>query len=318
MRTPPMPSTISWESRYRSSPPYSVSVRRRSASSLLGRSVSSRSVSTSAPEMLVSLMASLQGASGLAVGNAIGSNIANIALVLGATAVVMPIDLRSETLRREMPALLAITLLGVMLFLDGYLSRLDGFVLLGGLVLLMYWITKLGFRSPASDPIQAEYAAEIPTGISTPVAIGWLALGLAVLLLGSNLLVWGAESIARAVGVSDLLIGLTIVAVGTSLPELAVSIVSALKNEHGLAIGNIIGSNMFNTLAVLGISGVAGPAAFETDVLNLHLPVMIGFTLVLFTMAYDFSGRGRVNRVEGGALLIAFAVYQYYIFAKSI
>ncbi len=274
--------------------------------------------STSAPEILVSVMSSLQGTPGLAIGNAIGSNVANIALVLGATAAVMPINLRSETLRREMPALLAITLLAVMLFLDAYLSRVDGFVLLAGLVLLMYWITKLGFRSTATDPIQAEYEAEIPSGVSMPMAVGWLALGLIVLLLGANLLVWGAESIARALGVSDLIIGLTIVAVGTSLPELAVSIVSALKNEHGLAIGNIVGSNMFNTLAVIGVAGVIHPAPFETEVLTLHLPVMIGFTLVLFTMAYDFSGRGRINRVEGYALVIAFATYHYYIFSRSL
>lgn len=273
---------------------------------------------TSAPEVLVSITASLQAAPGLALGNAVGSNIANIALVLGTAAVVMPINMRSETLRREMPALLAVTLLAVMLFLDGYLSRLDGLVLTAGLVLLLYWIAKLGFRSAATDPIQAEYDAEIPTGVATSSALAWLMVGFAVLLLGANLLVWGAESIAKGLGVSDVIIGLTIVAVGTSLPELAVTVVSALKNEHGLAIGNIIGSNMFNTLAVVGPAAAIYPMEVDEQMLSLHLPVMIGLTLVLFTMAYDFSGRGRINRTEGAFLVAAFATYHYYIFSQTL
>lgn len=273
---------------------------------------------TSAPEVLVSITASLQAAPGLALGNAVGSNIANIALVLGTAAVVMPINMRSETLRREMPALLAVTLLAVMLFLDGYLSRLDGLVLTVGLVLLLYWIVKLGFRSAATDPIQAEYDAEIPTGVATSSALAWLGVGFAVLLLGANLLVWGAESIAKGLGVSDVIIGLTIVAVGTSLPELAVTVVSALKNEHGLAIGNIIGSNMFNTLAVVGPAAAIYPMEVDEQMLSLHLPVMIGLTLVLFTMAYDFSGRGRINRTEGAFLVAAFATYHYYIFSQTL
>jgi len=274
--------------------------------------------STSAPEILVSVMSSLQGTPGLAIGNAIGSNIANIALVLGATAAVMPIDLRSETLRREMPALLAITLLSVMLFLDAYLSRVDGFVLLAGLVLLMYWITKLGFRSTATDPIQAEYEAEIPSGVSMPMAVGWLALGLVVLLLGANLLVWGAESIARVLGVSDLIIGLTIVAVGTSLPELAVSLASALKGEYGLAIGNIVGSNIFNLLAVIGVAATIAPAGLPPTVLSLHIFVMVAFTLVLFAMTYDYDGKSDLSRPEGVALFAAYVTYSGYVVAQNL
>jgi len=273
---------------------------------------------TSAPEVMVSITASLQASPGLALGNAVGSNIANIALVLGTAAIVMPIDMRSDTLRREMPALLAVTLLSVMLFIDGFLSRLDGIVLMLGLVMLLYWIVKLGFRSAATDPIQAEYDAEIPSGVKTSSALTWLGIGFLVLILGSNLLVWGAESIARGIGVSDVIIGLTIVAVGTSLPELAVTVVSALKNEHGLAIGNIIGSNMFNTLAVIGPAAAIYPIDVGQDMLSLHLPVMIGLTLVLFTMAYDFSGRGRINRTEGVFLLAAFAGYHYYVFTQTL
>ena len=268
---------------------------------------------TSAPEVLVSVVASLQGAPTLAVGNAVGSNTANIGLVLGATALLQPLDVKSQTLRRELPALLAVTLFSFMLFVDGHLSRVDGLVFLSGLAILMYWIVTLGFRSPASDPISAEYAAEIPSDMSMVRALTWLTVGLLVLLVGSNLLVNGAESLARALGVSDLIIGLTIVAIGTSLPELAVSVVSTLKGEHGLALGNIIGSNMFNLLAVVGVAASIAPTDVDHKLITFHFPVMVGLTLVLFVMAYNYSGKGRINRVEGGALLLAFFAYHGYV-----
>ena len=268
---------------------------------------------TSAPEILVSVVASLQGASTLAVGNAVGSNIANVGLVLGATALLRPIAVKSQTLRRELPALLAVTLLSFMLFVDGYLSRVDGLVFLAGLAILMYWIVSLGMRSSTSDPITAEYAAEIPTDVSMLRALFWLVVGLIVLLIGSNLLVNGAESLARELGVSDLVIGLTIVAIGTSLPELAVSAMSALKGEHGLALGNIIGSNMFNLLAVIGVAASIAPTELDSSVITFHFPAMVGLTLVLFVMAYNYSGQGRINRIEGAALLTAFFAYHGYV-----
>ncbi len=268
---------------------------------------------TSAPEVLVSVVASLQGAPTLAIGNAVGSNIANIGLVLGATALFRPMDVKSQVLRREMPALLAVTLFSFMLFVDGYLSRIDGLVFLVGLVILMYWIVALGIRSSAGDPMSVDYEAEIPTDMKTVTALTWLAVGLLVLLVGSNLLVNGAESLARSLGVSDMIIGLTIVAVGTSLPELAVSLVSAYKGEHGLALGNIIGSNMFNLLAVVGVAASIAPTGLDPKVITFHFPVMVGLTLVLFVMAYNYSGEGRVNRVEGSALLLAFFAYHGYV-----
>ena len=273
---------------------------------------------TSAPEVLVSVVASLQGNVGLAVGNAVGSNIANVGLVLGMTAWIRPIQVRSQTLRREMPALLAVTLLTFMLFADGFLGRTDGLILLGSLVLVMYWLVALGFRSSASDPISAEYAAEIPSDMGMGTALGWFVLGLAVLLVGSNILVWGAEGLAQAWGISDLVIGLTIVAIGTSLPELAVSLVSALKGEHGLALGNILGSNIFNLLAVVGLAGTIAPGPFEPEVVTFHFPVMVGLTLVLFVMAYNYGGEGNIKRIEGFALLTAFLAYQTYIVAGAL
>jgi len=268
---------------------------------------------TSAPEILVSTIAAIRDNSGLAIGNAIGSNIANIGLVLGATALIRPMNIQSETLRREIPALLAITLLSVMLFLDKYLSRTDGIVLLLGLGLLLYWMAGLGFRSAAGDPMSAEYAAEIRSDMRTSTALAWFVLGLAVLLTGAQLLVWGSIEIAELLHVSDLIIGLTIVAVGTSLPELAVSVVAALKGEHDLAFGNIIGSNMFNLLAVIGVAVTIRPVEIPPSVLTLHIPVMVGLTLVIFAIAYNFGGRGRVYRAEGFLLLMSFVAYQAYV-----
>ena len=273
---------------------------------------------TSAPEILVSTIAALRDNTGLAIGNAIGSNIANIGLVLGATALTRPMNIQSETLRREIPALLAVTLLSVMLFLDDYLSRTDGFVLLLGLGLLLHWMANLGFRSAAGDPMSAEYAAEIRSDMRTPVALAWFLLGLAVLLTGAQFLVSGAIEIAHTLGVSDLIIGLTVVAVGTSLPELAVSIVAAIKGEHDLAFGNIIGSNMFNLLAVIGVAATISPVDIEPSVLTLHIPVMVGLTLVVFAIAYNFGGRGRVYRAEGFLLLMSFIVYQTYVINGAI
>jgi cation:H+ antiporter len=273
---------------------------------------------TSAPEILVSVVASLRGEPGLAIGNAIGSNIVNIGLVLGCVAIVRPIQLRSATLRREMPALLAVTLLTVSLFLDSFLSRVDGLVMLTGLIIVMIWLARLGFRSAPSDPIKAEYEAEIPENVSMPMAIFWLAFGFGTLLLGAQLLVDGSIEIARILGVSEVVIGILLVAFGTSLPELAVSLVSAMKREYGLAIGNIVGSNIFNLLAVIGIAATVHPAALAPSVLSLHIFVMVAFTLVLFAMTYDYDGKSELSRIEGAALLVAFIAYDSYVVLQNV
>ena len=274
-------------------------------------------LATSAPEILVSISAATAGNPELAVGNAIGSNIANIALVLGLTAAIRPMEVRSTILRREMPALLAVTLLTTMVFLDSFLGRLDGLILIGGLVLVLHWLVRLGMRSHATDPLHEEIAAELPEEMPIGRAMVWLAIGLAVLLAGAQLLVWGAHNLALTLGVSDLIIGLTVVAVGTSLPELAVSIVSALKNEHDIALGNIIGSNMFNCLAVIGPAAAIHPSAFTPAMLGLHLPVMIALTLVLFALTYNFTGTGRISRAEGVILLSVFIGYEGYLVSIS-
>lgn len=270
---------------------------------------------TSAPEMLVSINAASTGNPDLAIGNAIGSNISNIALILGITALVQPLRVRSQTVRREMPVLLAVTMLTLLPFLDQNLSRPEGFALLGGLGLMMYWLVRVEIESNIGDPMAAEFDAQIRSDLSMMHAIGMLLLGLVVLLASSHLLVWSAVNIAEAMGVSNLVIGLTIVAIGTSLPELAASITAALKNQHDIAIGNVIGSNMYNLLAVLGLAGSIAPTGFEREVLTRDFLVLIGLTIALFAMAYNERGEGNIKRSEGAALLLAFIGYMGYIIA---
>ena len=277
------------------------------------------SLGTSAPEILVSAVASLQGNSGLAIGNALGSNITNIALILGVTALIMPLNVHSSIVRRELPVLLGIMLLALLLLLDGTLGRLDGMLLLTGMVLMIVWMASIGIRDKTShDPMTEEFAEEVPTDMSMVKAGFWTVVGALCLLASSKILVWGAVSIAQAIGVSDLVIGLTIVALGTSLPELAASVMSALKNEHDIAIGNVIGSNIFNLLAVLGLPGLLNPGPVATAVLIRDYPVMIGLTLALFVMAYGFRGPGRLNRIEGALLLTAFVAYQTLLYFTAV
>jgi len=270
---------------------------------------------TSAPEILVSAMASFDGNPGLAIGNAIGSNIANIGLILGATAMISPLTVRSETLRREYPMLLAVSLLAVLLMLDDRLDLVDALVLLASLVVLLYAISVISLKN-RTDPLVDEFEAEIPGSMTTGLAVWLFLLGLFLLLLSSKVLVWGAVELARVFGVSDLVIGLTIVALGTSLPELAASVVSALKREHDIAIGNILGSNMYNLLAVLPMAGLIAPGPFSPAVMARDMPVMIGLTLALFVVGFGFRGQGRINRFEGGLLLAAFAAYQVLLFVQ--
>ncbi len=277
---------------------------------------------TSAPEMIVSAVAALQGTPNLAVGNALGSNITNIALVLGITSLVTPLMVNSGILKREYPIMFSIMLLAWYLLSDGELSQIDGYILIIGMFTLMTFITLLGIKeskkNQTKDPLNTEFDDEIPKDMPTSHAIAWLVIGLIFLLLSSRLLVWGAVNIAHAYHVSDLVIGLTIVAIGTSLPELAASISSALKGEHEIAIGNVIGSNMFNLLGVLGIPGLIGSTTLEPSVLNRDYPVMIGLSILFFIFAYGFKGQGRINRLEGGILLLAYMAYMFVIYQQSV
>jgi cation:H+ antiporter len=264
---------------------------------------------TSAPEMVVSAMSASQGNPGIALGNAYGSNITNIALILGLTALLAPIAVHSQILRKELPILLAITAFAAWQLWDGELSRLDAVGLLVVFFATMGWAIYQGMRG-RSDALGTEMEQELA---SHPMPLGralmWLFIGLAVLVASSQLLVWGAVRIATLLGVSDLIIGLTVVAVGTSLPELASSLVAVRKNEHDIALGNVIGSNLFNTLAVVGIAGSISPMMVEPAVLTRDIPVMAGLTIALLVFCFGFRGPGRINRVEGAVLLTAYIAY---------
>lgn len=269
---------------------------------------------TSAPEMVVSAFAALDGRPNLALGNAYGSNIINISLVIGITALIAPITIHSKIIRKELPLLVALMLFSGWQLSDGLLSRADGIVLIIGFFLLLGWSAFSATRG-GDDSLAREMDIElIAHPMPLKLAVFWLVLGSIALLISSRMLVWGAVSIADGLGVDELVIGLTIVALGTSLPELAASVAAILKNEHDIAIGNIIGSNMFNLLAVVGIAGVIHPAPITPEVLTRDWPVMLLLTMALFVMAYGRYGQGSIQRHQGGLLLSAFFAYNGWLY----
>jgi cation:H+ antiporter len=268
---------------------------------------------TSAPEMVVSALAASQGNPGIALGNAYGSNISNIALILGVTALLSPIAVHSQVLRKELPILTVVTALAAWQLWDDKITRLDAVALLivfGG---LMGWAIWQGLQKK-EDMLGTETEQELDMH-AMPLRRGVfrLAAGLILLIISSRILVWGAVEIAHGFGVSDLIIGLTIVAVGTSLPELASSVIATRKGEHDIALGNVIGSNLFNTLAVVGIAGAIHPMAVGPEVFNRDLLVMSALTLSLFVIGYGFRGPGRINRIEGAILLTCYIGYMAYL-----
>ncbi len=273
---------------------------------------------TSAPELLVSAMAGLEGATGLAVGNALGSNIANIGLVLGTTALIVPLAIHSGVLKREFPVLLFMCFAVLILLWDGHLGRLDGFILVAALVGLVYWTVRLALKERDHDPLQAEVAEEIPETLAMGAAVLWLVVGLVVLLAGARMVVWGAVNIAHAFGVSEVIIGLTIVAIGTSLPELAASVMGALKGEPDLAIGNVVGSNLFNLLGVLGLPALIHPEVLDASVLSRDYPVMLGLTLALFLLVYSRRRTPRIGRGSGFLLLGAYGAYMTTLYFATV
>lgn len=271
---------------------------------------------TSAPEMLVSALASLNGNAGIAIGNAYGSNIANIALILGITVLIRPISIERNVMVRETPILLAVTLLSYYLIWDGTVSRLDAVLLLA----LFFCIVTLTVRASLREEQRRKPSPELehnmpkqdePEPMPMKKALFWLIAGLALLIASSRLLVWSAVGIANYIGISDIIIGLTIVAVGTSLPELASAIAATRKNEHSLVIGNIIGSNFFNALAVVGLAGVISPLPVEQGVLVRDMPVNILLTLFLFVfgMRVGRQTEGIISRFEGGIMVIIYGLY---------
>ncbi|MGC6407123.1 calcium/sodium antiporter [Bisgaard Taxon 45] len=273
---------------------------------------------TSMPEMVVSALSALNGSPGIALGNAYGSNITNIALILGLTALIKPLTVHGSVIKKELPILLIVTLLSAYFLFDMRIARLEAIVLLAlfiGYVVWTIWSSK-----KQRVTIQANYEEDnSEQHLSFKSALFWLIIGLALLMLSSQLLIWGAVKIAHYLGVSDLVIGLTVVAIGTSLPEVAASIAAARKGEVDLAVGNIIGSNLYNTLAVVGLAGVIMPIQAESAVLSRDMLVMLSLTFVLFILGFiAYKKRGQIGRLSGFLFLSSYVGYTAFLIHTAV
>ena len=266
---------------------------------------------TSTPEMLVSGLAAWDGNTGLSIGNAIGSNIFNIALVLGISAIIMPIEVHSNILKKEWIFLMVATLCAGLLLSDGRLDLIDGLSLLFLLVLFLTYTFKESKKKSHHEFEELEHTAD-----KSQVGKTWVMLfiSLTVLISSAKLVVYGGVEIAKFFQISDLVIGLTVVALGTSLPELAVSISSVLKKQFDMVVGNVIGSNLFNTIAVLAIPGLIHPSAVPEEVMSRDYPIMLLLTVLLFIVSYKFSKKHIINRFEGMLLVAVFSVYMWLLF----
>ncbi len=273
---------------------------------------------TSAPELLVSGTAALQGNPGLGIGNAIGSNITNIALVLGVTAIIVKLPVHSRTVKIELPIVfLSGALAFWLLYNDNNFSRLDGWILAIMLVLVMSLLVYLSVVQSPNKILATEACAELPEAMDLKPSILWTIGGLLLLVASSKILVWSATQIAVYFGVSDLIIGLTVVAIGTSLPELAASISSAVKGETDFAVGTIVGSNMFNTLGVLAIPGIIGTNVIPDGVLTRDLPIMMGITALLLIFGVGCWYKYVINRWKGIVLFLGFVAYEIYLYIQA-
>ena len=268
---------------------------------------------TSAPEMVVSVLAALEGSPELALGNAYGSNIINIALVLGATVLISPIIIRSSIIKRDMPLLLLVTAVAAWQLSDGVLGHTDGLVLIVLLVMILAIQIVLSLRE-GNHEHEDDPALESSEETSAIRGIGTLFLGLLVLILSSRAIVWGAVELATLWGLSELMIGLTIVAVGTSLPELVASLSAARKGEHDMALGNIIGSNIFNTLAVVGLAALIAPITPNAIILSRDILAMGLLTILLFVMClFAFNTKRSFGRSSGATLVLFFVGYTMWL-----
>src|SRR3989339_303899 len=271
---------------------------------------------TSAPEMVVSAVAAMEDNPTLALGNAIGSNIVNIALVLGVTALVSPIVVHSKIVKKELPLLILIVLVTGYLLIDDTLTLIEGIVLLGAFFVLVGWSVYAAIKNKG-DSLEDELESELKEHImSLKDGIVWVGIGLVLLIISSRILVWGAVGVAHEFGVNDLVIGLTIVALGTSLPELAASVIAAKKGEHDIAIGNVVGSNMFNLLAVIGIATVINPMQnIPSEVLQRDWIIMLLLSVMLLAMAYGFKPKkdGVISRAMGTAFILCYIAYNSYL-----
>ncbi len=270
---------------------------------------------TSAPEMLVSGMAAAAGSREMGIGNAVGSNITNVTLVLGAAALVHPLTVHSRLLIREIPVLFLSMAVGWLFLWDGEFTRVEGIILLAGMFVLIAWIAMQGRKMQGEHleaPIGGFEDAEIPDSLPTAKGVATFLLGLVFLLVGSRVLVWGAVGLARGLGVPELVVGLTLVALGTSLPELAASVAAARHGESDIAVGNVVGSNMFNLLGVLALPGIIAPGTVDRSVVVRDFPIMFGVTLLLLLMA--LNERNHIGRKRGITLIVVFIIYFVMLF----
>jgi len=273
-------------------------------------------IGTSAPEIVVSIMSALAESPALAFGNAVGSNIANIGLVLGVTALIAALPVKQGLLKEDLPALLAVTAAAGFLLYDLLLSQNDGFAMIAMLVALMLLMIRYK-KEHADELIDPADVAEIPD-ISLKASIVWFVVGLVVLVAASRLLVWGAIEVARALDVSEIVIGLTIVAVGTSLPELAASVASALRKHHDIALGNIVGSNIFNLIAVLPAAAVIYPIEISQHEFMRDYGSMVGITLLLTAFILWPRKTRQLSKIEGGLLLSCYAAYLVMLYRDTV
>ncbi|OOE87270.1 calcium/sodium antiporter [Salinivibrio sharmensis] len=270
---------------------------------------------SSAPEMMVSANAALADKTDTAVGNVLGSNIANIALILGFTALIKPLSIGSTIIRRELPLMLGVTVLAGVLLWNNHLGFFEGVGLFTLFVIFILMMLKIGKDSGGTDPILADQQSDIPNDVSNLKAVLWIIIGLPLLLVSSDQVVDSAVTIAQYFGMSDLVIGLTIIAIGTSLPELAASIAGVMKGEDDLAVGNIIGSNVFNILAVMGIPGLLNPSAISEYAMSRDYYIMLVLSIMLLVFAL---GKSRsINRIEGAVFLLCYIGYQGYLFVNA-
>ncbi len=262
---------------------------------------------TSMPEFIVNVTAAITGEDALALGNIIGSNISNIALILGATALVIPLKVGRDMLKREYPMMLAAMFIFFGLALDGSIGFVDGLLLVGGLAAFLIFLIVDARRRTAKEALEeVKSVEEVESGTSTLHKVALILLGMIALAFGARLMVSAAVFIAESLGVSSIVIGLTVVAIGTSLPEMAASVVGALRAEPDLAVGNIIGSNLLNVLFVIGFVSLVQPLKVETSSLQIHFPIMLAFTIMLFPIMLTHY---KISRFEGGLLLASFVGY---------
>ncbi|MDQ7028996.1 MAG: calcium/sodium antiporter [Ardenticatenia bacterium] len=271
---------------------------------------------TSSPELLVSLTAALRGASDIALGNVIGSNIANVGFILGLTGLIFPIAVHAQVIRREIPLMIAISLVAFLMAADGLISRVDGLIFVAGLIVfnvMAYVLAKRGDDEALLVEIEEFEELESITAPTTRLAeVGRIALGTVVLMFGSRFMVDGAVTIARALGVSEIVIGITLVAFGTSLPELATSLVAALRKESDISVGNIIGSNIYNLLAILGITATVRPIPVAPEILRVEIPIMLAFSILLWPFVLDKTLRGW----RAGFLFASYLTFTVWLFNR--